>query len=175
MVFYRLQYRSLSPPQIPTQNSATANKHKTNVVDDEGFIYLAKASKSIASSSKDTPYFNIENKFETLSNMPDDSADMINDTTTLSPEPNPQPIFKQMADNFSEMISSLENSLNSALKKKVNLGLIQIYPTDITQYQSIQNYLSDNKVEIFAVQSHKEIPKKVLLQGIPKIFSILKV
>ena len=41
-------------------------------------------------------------------------------------EPKPQFIFMKMTENFSEIISNIENSLNSTLKKKVNGDLIQI-------------------------------------------------
>ena len=92
-------------PQISIQNSATAKKPKTNVVDDEGFIHPAKASKSNASNSKITPNINIEKKFETLSKMSD--ADMINYTITLPLEPKMQQICMKMAENFIEIISSL--------------------------------------------------------------------
>ena len=52
-----------------------------------------------------------------------------------------------MAENFSEIISNIINSLNSTLKKKFIGDLIQIYATDITQYRFIQKYLSDNNTE----------------------------
>ena len=48
----------------------------------------------------------------------------------------------KVAINFTEIITNLKNSLDYTLKKKVNGDLIHIYPTDISQYQSIQKYLS---------------------------------
>ena len=107
--------------------------------------------------------------------MSDDSVDMENESTKISSEPKPQPIFMKMGDNFSEIFNTLENTPNSTLEKKVNGDLIQIFSTDTAQYQSIQKFLSDNKVELFAVQPRKERPKKILLKVIPKTFSILKV
>ena len=81
--------------------------------------------------SKNTPKFNIENKFETLSNMSDDCIDIDNDSNIVSPEPKPQLIFMKLVDNFSEIIFFLEKSLDSILMKKVNGKFIQIYPADI--------------------------------------------
>ena len=45
----------------------------------------------------------------------------------------------------------------------------------MTQYRFIQNYLSENKIEFYAVQPRRERPKKILLKGIPKSFPIKKV
>ena len=64
---------------------------------------------------------------------------MDNDSSSIPPEPKPQLIFMKLVKNFSEIITSLENSLNSVLKKKVTGDLIQIYLADITQYPSIKN------------------------------------
>ena len=151
MVFFYLWYSTLSFSQNSTQKLATANKCKTNIMNDEGFIHPSKSSKTIMSTSKNTPNFNIENKFETLYNMFDDFVHMDNDITIIPLEPKPQPIFMKMAENFSDIISTLENFLNSTLKKKVSGDLIQIYPI-----------LSENKIEFFAVQFCKERPKKIL-------------
>ena len=64
---------------------------------------------------------------------------MDNNSRTIPSEPKPQPIFMKLVENFSEIITSLENSLNSVLKEKVTGDLIQIYLADITQYPSIKN------------------------------------
>ena len=64
--------------------------------------------------------------------MPDDCADMDN-TNVLPPEPKPQPIFMKMTENFSEIIATLDNSLDCIPKKNNNGGLIQIFPADISQ------------------------------------------
>ena len=88
-------------------------------MDDEGFIHPAKSSKNLMSNAKDFPKFETNNQFGTLSNMFDDCADMDN-SNAPPPEPKPQPIFKKMADNFSKIITNLENTLNLTLKKKVN-------------------------------------------------------
>ena len=134
----------------PTPQNSAATKRKTNVMDDEGFILPAKFSKNLNSKTKITPIINSNNKFETLSNMPDDCADMNNEPIKLQ-EPNPQPIFMKMSENLTEIISNIENSLNSTLKKKVNGDSVQIYATDITQYRFIQKYLSNNNIEFYAV------------------------
>ena len=67
----------------------------------------------------------------------------------------------------------LEIILNTTIEKKFNSDLIRICSTDIAQYRSIQKFLSDYKIDFFAVQPRKERPKKILLKGIPKYFSIL--
>ena len=51
----------------------------------------------------------------------------------------------------------------------------EIYATDIAQYWFTQKFLSDNNIEFFSVQPRRERPRKTLLQGIPKSFTILKV
>ena len=89
------------------------------MTDDEGFIHPAKSFKNRTSKAKDTLKFDTNNKSETLSNISDYCSDMDN-TNTPPPEPKPQPIFMKMADNFSEIIAHLENTLNLTLKKKVN-------------------------------------------------------
>ena len=70
--------------------------------------------------------------------MSDVSADIDNNTDKMPSEPKLQPIFMKMAVNLNEIITNLENSLDCSLKKKDNGNLIQIYPTDISQYRSIQ-------------------------------------
>ena len=115
-------------------------------MDDEGFIHPAKFSKNLTSKTKNTPNINTDCKFETLSKMSDDCAEMDNEPIKIQ-GPKPQPISMKMTENFWEINSNIENSLNSTLKKKVNKGLIQIYATDITQYRFIQKYLSDNNTE----------------------------
>ena len=106
--------------------------------------------------------------------MSDDCADIDNEPIRIQ-ETKLQPNFLKMAENFSEIISNIENSLNSTLKKKVNGDLIQIYATDITQYRFIQKYLSDNNIEYYAAQPRRERPRKIVLKGIPKSLPILKV
>ena len=101
-------------------------------------------------------------------------ADMDNEPIRIQ-EPKPQPIFMKMAENLSEIIFNIENSLNSTLKKKVNGDLIQIYAIDINQYRFMQKYLSENNIDFYTVQSRRERPRKILLKGIPKSFPILKV
>ena len=46
---------------------------------------------------------------------------------------------------------------------------------DISEYRAIQKILTDKKIEFFAIQPKTERPKKVLLKGIPKHFTILQV
>ena len=123
-----------SPPlsQNSTQNP-TATKRKTNMTDDESFIHLTKSSKNPTSNNKSTPKLDTNNKFETPSNLSEDCKDIDNVSNAIPTEPKPQPIFMKLTDNFSEIISSLENSLNSLLKKKINGDLIQICPADIIQ------------------------------------------
>ena len=79
-----------------------------------------------------------------------------------------------MADNFSEIITTLENSLDSILKKKVNGDLFQIYPTVITQYLLIKKKKNQKtKLNFLLYNSVKS--KKILLKEIPKSFNILRV
>ena len=106
--------------------------------------------------------------------MSDVTEDIDNEPIKLQ-EHKPQLIFMKMSENFTEIISDFENSLKSTLKKEVNGDLVQIYATDITQYRIIQNYLSENKIEFYAVQTLRERPKKILIKGIPKSFTILKI
>ena len=78
-------------------------------MDDEGFIHPAKSSKNLNSKTKSTPIINSEKKFETLSSMSDDDcADLDNDPIKLQ-ELKPQPIFMKMSENFTEIISNIEN------------------------------------------------------------------
>ena len=115
-----------------------------------------------------------DNKFETLLEISDTCEDIVNDSNIAPAEPKPQPIFMKLTENFYEIISSLENSLNTTLKKKVTGDLIQIYPAHVIQYRHIQKYLADNSIEFYAVQPRKERPKNILLKGIPKSFPITK-
>ena len=83
-------------------------------------IHPAKSSKSLTLKTKNTPQYN---KFETLSNMSDKCTDMDNEPIRIQ-EPKLQLIFMKMTENFSEIISNMENLLNSTLNKKVNGDLI---------------------------------------------------
>ena len=125
--------KSVFSPKIPTPKLATANKRKNNVIDDEGLILPSKSSKILNSLSNGAPNIETDNKLETLSNMSDSCADMGNVSSTIPSEPKPQPTFMKLVENFSEIITSVEDSLNSVLKKKVTDDFIQIYPADITR------------------------------------------
>ena len=72
------------------------------------FIHPGKSSKNLTSKTKSAPIINSENKFETLSNMSNDCTDMDNEPIKMQ-EPKPQPIFMKMSDNFTEIISNIEN------------------------------------------------------------------
>ena len=50
-----------------------------NIIDDEGFIHPSKSSKNLISNSRYTHNIEIENKYETHSDISDDSADMDNE------------------------------------------------------------------------------------------------
>ena len=56
--------------------------------------------------------------------MSDTCEDIDNDSNISPAEPKPQPIFMKLTEKFTEIISSLENSLNTILKKKVTGDLI---------------------------------------------------
>ena len=58
------------------------------MTNDECFIHPAKPFKNLTSKTKDKPKFDTNNKFETLSNMSDDCADM---DSTNAPPPEPKP------------------------------------------------------------------------------------
>ena len=62
-------------------------------------------------NSKKTSKIDNNDKCETLSDLSDDCADMDNEPIKILSEPKPQPIFMKMAKNFSENISTIENSL----------------------------------------------------------------
>ena len=56
---------------------------------------------------------------------------MDNASNTDPTEHKPQSIFMKLAENFTEILTYLEYSLNTILKKKDNGDLIQIYPYSI--------------------------------------------
>ena len=51
----------------------------------------------------------------------------------------------------------------------------RFHPSDQDQCQIINNFLNVNNIKFFANQPRNLRPKKVLLKGIPKTFSILNV
>ena len=67
---------SKDPPFTKSHSKFSCYKAQTNVMDDKGFIHPAKSSKNLTFKTKNTPNINTDNKFETLSNMSDDCADM---------------------------------------------------------------------------------------------------
>ena len=73
----------LHPKKNSTLNLATANKRKTNTIDDECFQHPAKCSKNQASISKNTYNTEIDDKFESLSKISDDGVDMENEATKI--------------------------------------------------------------------------------------------
>ena len=79
--------------------------------------------------------------------MSDTCEDIDNDSNITPAGPKPQPIFMKLTENFTEIISFLENSLNNILKKKVAGDLIQINPADVnigTFKNSSQTNLSNS-------------------------------
>ena len=166
------------PPKFtPAVKSAGTNKR----TDDEGFTHPSKVSKienNIAINSH--PIIKLNNAFEQLSDDANDVTEMESAPSTAPNAENtkiikPPPIFMKMSNNFVSLIDSLQNQLNSVLKKRVSGDLLQIHPSDPIQYNAILNFLNLNKIEFFSSQPKNERPKKVLLKGIPKTFSTLDV
>lgn len=86
----------------------------------------------------------------------------------ITKEPRVEPITVKRTEDFNEIMFKLENEIVKDNLKKIDKGdSVKLYPATIDQYRKIQQYLTETKLEYFAMLPKNERSKKVLLKGIP--------
>ena len=68
-------------------------------------------------------------------------------------------MFMKMSENCSEILSSLENNLNTTLKN-VNDDIIQIFTDDIAQYRFVRKFFADSKLEFMLHNPGRKDPRR---------------
>lgn len=172
--------KSFKSKNTPTNLSKPKLVRKSTEVDPEGF-QLPKKSAKPAILKNLNPNIKTNNQFDALpieetvmdESSPDDAQ---KDDSPPMPKPvKPEPIYLKLTTNWRDIVSKINSTLNYEINKKVQGELLKIFPKDVEEFRTIQNYLSVQNCEFFTMKLKSERPRKVIIKGVPKDIPIEEV